>query len=149
MRLVDKQAGRYTYTDAARTTNAVFLSDELLPATYTLHNSNTNAGGFAAMNFYTTLESTIVAKLPNELSSLLEPIDFITSTGGTSYSGTATCTGKLLLPAYSELFSNSTTQYQDETKNGGTTFGLYDYFADNTAASFKIRKRVDTAAATT
>lgn len=35
------------------------------------------------------------------------------------------------------MVSTTETVYLDETKNGSTTFGLYDYFADNTDPSFK------------
>lgn len=148
VRFSDKQAGRYTYADNSKVTHGAFEFVEVLPSTYQWNTTNTNVGGFASSLIQTTLNSTIINILPDELKNLLENITIKSSTGGTTYTGQSTSANKLFLLGYNEVTTKSLTpQYQDETVNNGITFGRYDYYNTHTTGSDRIKYEVGTSTA--
>lgn len=145
IRFSDKQAGRYTYADNSKVTHGVFEFVEVLPSTYQWNTTSDNTTGFASSLIQTTLNSTIINILPDELKNLLENITIKSSTGGTTYTGQSTSANKLFLSGRGEVSDTSSTpQYQDETVNNGTTFGRYDYYTTHTTSSDRIKYTVGT-----
>lgn len=136
IRLSDKQSGRYTYSsDSTKTTNAVFEFVELPDIQTQWNTSDTNVGGLADsqlrknLNGLTEVESGknyLTDIIPDNLRPLLEEINIVTSTGGSSFTGTSTSANKLFVPTYINVITTTEPQYVAE----GT---LWDYYSTHTS----------------
>ena len=122
IRLSDLQAGRYNYASGTKTTNAVFEFVQLYKTDYRMNATNTNAGGFATCEMQTTLNSTIINKIPNELRTLLEEVVIASANGGGSnYTEITTSNNKLFLPCAAEVALSTSYGRAEE----GTTWDYY------------------------
>lgn len=134
IRLADKQAGRYNYSNSALTTHAVFEFVELPNIQTVWNTTSTNAGGLADSQIRKNLngltgvqtgKNFLTDIIPDDLRPLLEEINIVTSTGGLSYTGTSTSANKLFPPCYINVKTSTTPQYVAE----GT---LWDYYTTHT-----------------
>lgn len=134
IRLADKQAGRYNYSNSALTTHAVFEFVELPNIQTVWNTTSTNAGGLAdsqirknlnGLTGVQTNKNFMTQIIPDDLRALLEEINIVTSTGGSSYTGTSTSANKLFPPCYINVKTSTTPQYVAE----GT---LWDYYTTHT-----------------
>ena len=132
IRLVDKQSGRYTYSnDITKTTNAVFEFVELIPQTTRYNASNTNEGGFADSLLRKNLNGLtdctydyMTNVIPTELRDLLEFINVTTADGGgESYTGMTSSANKLFVGCMVNIISIAIQRYIDED-----TKGQFDYY---------------------
>lgn len=139
LRLSDKQAGRYKFEDGSDT-HAVFELVELIPTSYRMNASGTNAGGFGASEMLTTLNNTVINILPSEIKDLLK-ITTIKSDngGGSNYSAIVDVNCKLFLPAVLEVGLSTTYGREGE----GTK---WDYYINHTADSDRKKAKVTTPA---
>lgn len=122
IRLSDLQLGRYNYASGTKTTNAVFEFVQLYNTSYRMNATNTNAGGWATAELQTTINSTILDKIPMELRSLLEEVVVASANGGGSnYTAITTSNNKLFLPCAFEV--NLSSSYGRDGE--GTTWDYY------------------------
>lgn len=139
IRLADKQANRYDYSNSALKTHAVFEFVELPNIQTVWNTSNTNIGGFADsqlrknLNGLTGVQSGknyLTAIIPDDLAGLLEEVNIVTATTGSSWdsSKVSTSANKLFVPTYINVSSTTTPQYVAE----GT---LWDYYRTHTGSN--------------
>ena len=122
VRLSDLQAGRYNYSSGNKTTNAVLEFVELYKTTYRMNATNTNAGGWALSELHTTINTTILDKLPMELRSLLEEVVVKSANGGSSnYTEITESNNKLFMPCASEVALSTSYGKAEE----GTVWDYY------------------------
>ena len=133
VRLSDLQTGRYQYANSTNTTNAVLEFVELLPTTYQMNSSGTNAGGWGGSALKTTLNSTILNNLPSDLAAILEEVNVKAANGGGSnYTQIEDVAGKLFLPAEVEVASQSNSKSGEGTR--------WDYYVGATDST-RIKKQ--------
>lgn len=134
IRLADKQAGRYNYSNSDLTTHAVFEFVELPDIQTQWSITNTNTGGLADSQIRKNLNGLTGAEtnknfmtqiIPDDLALLLEEVNIVTSTGGTTFTGTSTSANKLFPPCYINVKTSTTPQFVAEGI-------LWDYYATHT-----------------
>ena len=99
----------------------------LLNATRQMNSSNTNVGGFPAMNLFDWLNNTLYPQLPVFWRCLIKQVQILSSAGGTSASIVST-DAYLYVPSYAEMgFGTTETPYKDEVASGAdeTRFAMY------------------------
>ena len=142
IRLSDLQLGRYNYASGTKTTNAVFEFVQLYNTNYRMNATGTNVGGWATAELQTTINSTILDKIPMELRSLLEEVVVASANGGGSnYTAITTSNNKLFLPCAFEV--NLSSSYGRDGE--GTT---WDYYV-GAGNSLRIKMKPNTTSGTT
>ena len=145
IRLVDKQSGRYNYSNSTLTTNAVFEFVELPNITSVYNISSTNSGGFASSQLrlnlngltgYQSGKNFMTDIIPDDLAAVLEEVDIVTSTGGSSFTGTSTSANKLFVGNYINYATSTTAQYTAED-----ALGQFDYYQGLSNGSQTLRKK--------
>ena len=140
VRLVNNTADMYERSDGSGSTGLVFQFEELYATTYKMNSSNTNSGGWNSSYMRSTVMPIILAQLPDDLQAVLATVNIKGCNSGTS--GTLnTSADKLFLPAEREIFSSRTYSRTEEWN----ALKQWGYYAKNTAASYRIKKRSGTA----
>lgn len=140
VRISDMTAGRYQYSNGNRTTNMAFELVEILPTQLQINPTGTNAGGWAESLLRKNLNGleggtvNILSTLPADLQAVLEEVQIVSSTGGSTFTGTTESANKLFLLGYAEVVSTTTEQYLAEGSR-------WQYYEQNNTASARIKYR--------
>ena len=121
IRLADLQSGRYNYANSDKTTNAVLEFIQLYNTSYRMNATGTNAGGWATAELQTTINTTILNKIPMELRSLLEQVVVASANTGSADYEITTSDNYLFVPCAAEV--NLSTSYGRAGE--GTTWDYY------------------------
>ncbi len=111
-----------------------------------MNSGNTNAGGWESSEMRTWLNSSFVAELPSDLSSIIVPVDKLTNnTGKTESTSSITATSDMIwLPSTQELFGNldfypSSLQANNDVMNGeGVQYKLYRDLPDSRSSLVRL-----------
>lgn len=102
-----------------------------------MNNANTNVGGYAAMTIRDWLNNTVFSALPQKWKGIIEPVQVLSSAGGTSASIVQSI-DKLFLRSHAEVgFDTDAVPYVNEVAAGADEVQLKMYNSGNT----KIKKR--------
>ena len=143
VRISDMTAGRYQYSNENRTTNMAFELVEILPTARRM-NATGNAGGWAESELRKNLNGleggtvNILSTLPVDLQEALEEVQIVSSTGGSTFTGTTESANKLFLLGYAEVFSTTAEQYLAEGSR-------WQYYAQNDTNADRVKKRNNSA----
>ena len=116
-----------TTADGSRTKAGItFQMVDCLNTTYSMNGSNTNSGGWNG----STMRTSTMATLLNQLPAALKNVNKLSGTGGGSTSGTQTTHDKLFLLSEVEIFGTTTYSVPGE----GTQYAYYK------AGNSKVKK---------
>ncbi len=140
VRLVNNTADMYERSDGSGSTGLVFQFEELYPTKYYMNSSSTNSGGWNGSYMRNTVMPIVLAQLPDDLQAVLATVKIKGCNGGSS--GTInTSEDKLFLPAEREIFASNTYSRSEEW----SALKQWQYYANNSAASIRIKKLSGTA----
>ena len=141
VRLVNCTDDMYERSDGTKT-GFVLQFEELYATTYKMNSSNTNSGGWNGSYMRSTVMPLILAQLPDDLQAVLATVKIKGCNSGTSAT-INTSSDKLFLPAEREIFASRTYSRTEEWN----ALKQWQYYANNSAASIRIKKRSGTATA--
>lgn len=145
VRLVDLTANRYSKTSSG-STNAVFQFSNCLTTTYGMNSTATNVGGWASCSLRTTLNSTFLQALPQDLQDVISECTVLSGTGNSTTSGTSSSNNKIFLPCEWEMFgantygigsSEGTPQYQYYAQ--GASYRILTIYGTSTKPWWRLR----------
>lgn len=147
IRLCDKQAGRYQYSDGSGSSKAVFEFVELVKlgstTTFQMNTVNTNEGGWASSYLRATTIPNFETFLPDDVLAAISEVNVLSGTGNRTSSGTSSSANKLFLPAEMEMFSSRTYSIG----NAECPLGQFDYYKAHNANADRIKRYVGTTTA--
>jgi hypothetical protein len=113
---------KFVVVDIDSESNIITMQSLPLITTHVMNSSNTTSGGWASTAMRTWLNDTLLAAFPDDLKSVIKEttVKYDASTTGI----TSTCSDKLWLPSYQEVFgAGSSSNIKDGIE--GTQFAYY------------------------
>lgn len=147
IRLCDKQAGRYQYSDESGYSKAVFEFVELVKvgstARFKMNQASENDGGWTNCYMRGTNIPLIEALLQEDTLAAISEVNVLSGTGSGTTSGTSSSANKLFLPAEMEVFSSNSYSIG----NSECPLGQFDYYKTHNTDSDRIKRDVGTTTA--
>lgn len=149
IRLCDKQAGRYQYSDGSGSSKAVFEFVELVKLgstiTFRMNYSNTNANGWASSYMRGTTIPNFETFLPEDILAAIGRVNVLSGKGSSTTSGTASSANKLFVPAEMEMFSSRTYSIG----SAECPLGQFDYYKAHNTNADRIKKQLGSTSGST
>ncbi len=147
IRLCDKQAGRYQYSNGSGSSKVVFEFVELVKVGSTnrfkMNVSNINTGGWKNCYMRGTNIPSIEALLPDDMLAAISEVNVLSGTGSGTTSGTSSSANKLFIPAEMEMFSSGFYSIGDAE----CPLGQFDYYKAHNTDADRIKSDVGTTSA--
>ena len=145
---VDLYNGRYEKTDGTGYSKAVFMLKETT-GSYSMNSSTNTYGGWSAMDLKTTLNTTFLQDLPQDIQNIISEVSIPCFIDASVSNNTAITYSidKLFLPALYETLGYYPTDKNFFTKDGSPQYQLYNksttnwikYNKSNNASAYRLR----------
>lgn len=142
IRLCDKKAGRYAYSDGSGSSKCVFEFVELIKVgsttTFKMNSGDSNKGGWRDCYMRGTNIPKIEALLPDGVLSAISNVNVCSGKGEGSTSGGLYSANKLFLPAEMEIL-------YPKSKSIGTTespSSTFNYYTAHNTNAYRIKKQL-------
>lgn len=147
IRLCDKQAGRYQYSDGSGSSKAVFEFVELVKlgstTRFNMNQSNVNANGWASSYMRGTTIPNFETFVPEDILAAISRVNVLSGIGNSTTSGTSSSSNKLFVPAEMEMFASKIYSIGDEE----CPLGQFDYYKAHNTDADRIKRDVGTTTA--